>query len=157
MTQPAPVGYPENVGRVSQIITAALIGGVICFSIAAYFMTNEGEARFPIVSMVAAGVAGVNATLQFVVPQIMVSSQTAKLSGKAEPELSQGLAALYQSKLIVGMALLEGAALFNLVAYMSDGQVWTFGVVAALLAIMAIRFPSQGKFEEWATDLKRDL
>lgn len=148
---------PDRVGRVSQIVTGALIAGVVAMGVVTW-VTAKGDApALPVVSLVAAGFSGITVVMRFVIPAIMVASQKGMLSGVAEQELPQKLAGLYQTKTIVGMALLEGAAFFNLVAYMVDKQVWSYGIVTALLVLMAVTFPSQGQFESWVENMKREL
>ncbi len=148
----------RNIGRTAQIIAGALIAGVLMFAVVAFIVgKGEGPDRMPVVSVIAAAIAGINLVLRFVVPAIVVSSQTKSVVGTAEPKLTQLLAGIYQTKMIVGMAVLEGAAFLNLVAYIVEKQVWSYGVVACLLTVMIISFPSQTQFENWAEDIKRNL
>ena len=88
---------------------------------------------------------------------VIVNGQKRQLNQSPGDEQRSLLAGLYQTKMIVGMAVLEGAAFFNLVAYITEKQFWSYGVVAFLLGVMAISFPSQGQFESWAEEMKRDL
>ncbi len=154
MTGTPQPASPENVGRICQIIAAALMLGVICFSFVAFTVAKNPPATMPIISMVGAGFAGIATIVRFVLPQIMVAGMTRNLKPD-EPGILHRLASLYQTKMIIGMAVLEGAAFFNLVGYIVERQIWSYGVVAALLTIMAISFPSQTQFENWAEDIKR--
>ena len=148
---------PESVGRISQIIAGALMMGVVVFACIAFFIAKGDGLPFPMISFMAIGFAGVTTVMRFVVPTIILNGGKAQLKQAATDEQPMVLAGLYQTKTIVGMALLEGAAFFNLIAYIMEKQVWTYGVVAFLLAVMAISFPSQGQFESWAEEMKRDL
>ena len=148
---------PESVGRISQIIAGALVMGVVIFACIAFFIAKGDGPQFPMMSLMAIGFAGVATVMRFVIPTVIVNGGKAQLKQTAADEQPMVLAGLYQTKTIVGMALLEGAAFFNLIAYIMEKQVWTYGVVAFLLAVMAISFPSQGQFESWAEEMKRDL
>ena len=151
---------PESVGRTTQIIAGALIMGVVVFGGFAFIAVQTGEGlppQFPMISVLAAGFALMATLMRFVVPMIIVNSAKSQLLEADESERPNRLAALYQTKTIIGFALLEGAAFFNLLAYISEKQLWSYGVVAFLLGVMAISFPSQGQFENWAEEMKRDL
>lgn len=147
----------QSVGRTAQIIAFALITGVLVFAAIAYFVAKGKPAAFPIVSYMGVGFAVINLTMRFVVPAYLVSMQKRSLAGATEPDLTNSLAGLYQTKMIIGMALLEGAAFINLVAYIVEKQIWSFGVVGALVLVMVASFPTQWKIENWVEDMKRDL
>jgi hypothetical protein len=66
------------------------------------------------------------------------------------------LAPVYVSKTLLSDTPLEGAAFFNGIAYIIDGHWMTLAVVFAILAMMAITFPSQSQFESWAEQVQRD-
>ena len=148
---------PESVGRISQIIAGALIAGVLMFAGVAFVIAKGDGPQFPMISLMAVGFAGVATVMRFIVPTIIVNGGKAQLKLAPDNEKRTQLAGLYQTKMIVGMAVLEGAAFFNLVAYIQEKQFWSYGVVAFLLGVMAISFPSQGQFESWAEEMKRDL
>ena len=154
--QQSPV-TPESVGRISQIIAGALIMGVLTFACVAFFISNGEPAKSPMISLMAAGMAVMMIVIRFVLPTVIVNGGKAQLKQASGNEQPLVLAGLYQTKMIVGMAVLEGAAFFNLVAYIMEKQTWSYGVVAFLLGVMAISFPSQGQFESWAEEMKRDL
>ena len=55
------------------------------------------------------------------------------------------------------MALLDGAALFNLIAYIIDGQWFSLATAGFLLLLMGMMFPTVREFESWAEDIERNL
>lgn len=55
----------------------------------------------------------------------------------------------FQTRLIVRAALLEGAAFFNLIAFMIERQTWSFGIAGALAAINLSTFPSRDSVLYW--------
>ena len=153
---PQPVS-PESVGRTSQIISGALIMGIVMFGGVAFVVAKGAEDKVPMLAFIGIAFAGMNTVLRFIVPTIIVNAAKPKLIEANDADRMVQLAGLYQTKMIVGMAVLEGAALFNLVAYITDKQFWSYGVVAFLLGVMAISLPSQGLFESWAEEMKRNL
>jgi hypothetical protein len=59
---------------------------------------------------------------------------------------------MYQTRLIIGAAILEGAAFFNVVAYMLEHQPISL-VVAGLLALTLLaQIPTFGRLRNWAED-----
>ncbi len=148
---------PESVGRISQIIAGALIAGVVMFACAAFFVAKGEPAKSPMLALIGAGMAVMAVVVRFIVPTIIVNGAKARLKEASTTEVMAQLAGLYQTKMIIGMAVLEGAAFVSLIAYITEKQFWSYGVVAFLLGVMAISFPSQGQFEGWAEEMKRDL
>ena len=148
---------PAKIGRTSQIMAGALIIGVLTFACLAFFAAQGEPAKQPMIALMGAGMALMMLVVRFVVPTVIVNGGKSRLKEAADEEQQKILAVLYQTKMIVGMAVLEGAAFFNLVAYIVEKQFWSYGVVAFLLGVMAISFPSQGQFECWAEEMKRDL
>ena len=153
---PQQVG-PESVGRISQIIVGALIAGVVMFACVAFFVAKGEPAKSPMLALIGAGMAVMAVVVRFIVPTIIVNGGKARLKESSATEVMTQLAGLYQTKMIIGMAVLEGAAFVSLISYISERQFWSYGVVAFLVGVMAISFPSQGQFESWAEEMKRDL
>ncbi len=147
----------ESVGRTSQIIAGTLIAGVVMFACVAFFVAKGEPAKSPMLALIGAGMAAMAVAVRFIVPTVIVNGAKARLKEASATDVMAQLAGLYQTKMIVGMAVLEGAAFVNLVAYITEKQFWSYGVVAFLLAVMAISFPSQGQFESWAEEMKREL
>ena len=157
MTQYQPALDPNGVGRICQIIAGALVTGVVVFATVAFVIAKGDSPPIPFLSIAAAMFAGVATVMRFIVPVVIVNGGKPQLKQSSGDEQRSLLAGLYQTKMIVGMALLEGAAFFNLIAYIIEKQFWSYGVVAFLLGVMAISFPSQGQFDSWAEEMKRDL
>ncbi len=115
-------------------------------------MLRLGQAPEPdaFISIVAAAVAGVVVVVRQVVLGVM-SGQAVPKAGVAEPT-PQAAFGLYQTRLIVGLGLLEGAAFFNLIAYLLEGHWWSYLVVAALLTWMLASFPTRDRLRRWIDD-----
>jgi len=129
--------------------------GVLCFLGVALIMPSKPHD--PFMAYVAAAVAALNIGIRFIVPGVMDRAQLKKLPSSAPEELVGRLFAIYQTRMIVGLAILEGAAFFNLISYVVERQSWTLAIVGLLLVLMAMMFPTLNQFENWIEDIKRDL
>ncbi len=157
MIQASQPVSPESVGRTAMIIAGALIQGVLIFAVVAYFIGKGEPVQPPMISFIGAGTAVMMVVMRFILPTIIVNGAKVKLKEAGDSDLMSQLASLYVTKTVVGMAVLEAGAFLNLVAYIVEKQFWSYGPVAFLLLVMAISFPSQGQFESWAEEMKRDL
>ncbi len=129
--------------RVMQIIVAALAMGVVTFALLLLLVVrpvpDEGEPLFVYVGL---GL-GLLATLAGVtVPRLCANQMPATV-------------ATYQTTLIIGAALFEGAAFFNLIAYMIEGQVLSLVVAAILLLFMILLFPTVSRVHDWLESRRR--
>ncbi len=112
----------------------------------------------PLISYVALSFAVLALLLSFVVPKVMAAGWVREFaSGKqpvppvTEPGNLAGWLGMYQIYSLIGMALLEGAAFFQLIAYFIEGQPWSLGIGLGLLVVMLTRFPTQSGIERWVT------
>ena len=53
----------------------------------------------------------------------------------------------YQKRMIIRFALLEGAAMLNLVAALISRQPYSLALAGLMAAIMILRFPTRGRVE----------
>lgn len=60
-------------------------------------------------------------------------------------EVFVALAGTYQVELIIKVALLEGAAFYNIIAYRVEQQPWTLAIIAALLVFILMQFPTRSR------------
>ncbi|MGD9857932.1 MAG: hypothetical protein AB7U20_23555 [Planctomycetaceae bacterium] len=142
MSQPA--SSPEQVVRVLQIITGALVMGVVMF--AAIAGLAAGALSGPPSGVIVSGVAVVLAAASFVM-HLIVPPVIAKQAGHATD--TQGLYGVYQTKTIVGLAILEGAAFFNIVAAMIENNWWSLAIAGGLVFWMLALFPTQTRVAHW--------
>jgi hypothetical protein len=106
----------------------------------------------------------VNLALSFVVPNLAVTNWRKQLARGAAPKVKGGpteakqiypagdtgsLAQLYQTQLIVGAAMLEGAAFFAGIAFMLERNPIAAAVALVLLAVLAARFPTRDRVAGW--------
>ena len=126
--EPGSTGFPgpkfEASVRTVQIIALALIMGVVTFLGGVLVATASRIDDSPeMITKIAAGFAFLMLVNYFVIPPIIIKAQlkqaiAAGMNQKQDDEKIQKCCGIYQTQLIVGFALLEGAAFFNLVAMM---------------------------------------
>jgi hypothetical protein len=133
--------------RVMQIIAGALCAGALTFGLVAVIVVANGFERSetnPIVSLVGLGGAAFNWVLHFVIPP-----KVARVSpNDSQPNL-ETLYGVYLTRMIIGLALLEGAIFFNVVAYIIEQNWWSLAVASGLLFWMLIKFPTHTRVEHW--------
>lgn len=152
--------------RIMQIIIAALCMGVVTFGVILVVgdMAVE-EPELGALTLASIGMAVVNGCLSLVLPSLLVSQGCRKIADgtwqqanpqNAVPDTDSGkLVAVYQTTLIIGAALVEGAAFLALAAYMLEGH-WAAVVVAGVcLLVMAARIPTRTRLETWLDDQLR--
>lgn len=153
-----------------QIIAGALINGVVVFFVIAVFVLSpQVNNDPPLIAYIALGVGCLAVVMSFAIPNlIMASTKKSLIKGKPInlPDNYQGatnvgflgpLVGMYQTKLIISMAILEGAAFFNLIAYIIEGQRMSLIMTGLLVAIMATKFATRGGLENWLADEAKSI
>lgn len=160
MTSQPPVG-PDQVGRISQIIAGALMAGVVLFGVIVLVVIHPGrqqpfhDAGQPILTWMASGMAVVMLGMRAIVPALVASAGTRQALASGG-DLREALAPVYQTKTIIGNAMLEGAAFFGLVSYLIERNWISLCSAGAMLVVMAATFPSQSQFEGWVEQTRRN-
>jgi hypothetical protein len=114
------------------------------------------------VSLLASGFALVMFVNHLVIPGVVSNQQlkSAAEKGLAEDnEESRKLkvVGIYQTRLIVGLAMLEGAAFFNLVALLIEKNGLNLIFVIVALTLMLMKFPTRTKVSWWVQDKLREV
>jgi hypothetical protein len=151
--------------RTMQIIAGALISGVLIFMGVVLVVTQGNIGGIPnarLMTMIAGGFGFLMIVNHFVIPRIVSGAQLKQLaiSGILQQEEQvrvERMCAVYQTQLIIGMALLEGAAFFNLIAMMIEKSAVSLGVVSLLLGLMVVKFPTRIKVSWWIQERLREL
>ncbi len=148
----------KRVGRLvqpSQLIAAGLMSGALVFAFIAVIVRGGAlAARTGMLTLLAAFFAVVTAVASTVAIPIIDGAARRKIPLEAS-EATEWMAATaelaqaFQMRTILSFALIEGAAFFNLVVVLIDGSILSLGIAAALVALMAIRFPTRLKFVSW--------
>jgi hypothetical protein len=161
---PVPKRLDQQV-RVLQIIVGALMVGVISFGVVAIVLGSgkQGGGDSP-VWMIAAGFAVVMLIARHVMGVVMLNGSRRQIAnGTWQIPASRGqvdsfpadatdadrLLAVLQTVTIVQCALPEGAAFFNVIAYIVDGRVASLVMVAVLLLWMSSSFPTRDRVVNW--------
>jgi hypothetical protein len=137
-----------------QIIALALPQGVILFAIVA--VVGLGALSQPpsgtMFSFVAAGFAGFAFVAHLVFPRFMV----ARAPGGASPFTSEMQAcSAFQTQMIVRIAVLEGAAFFNVICSIIEHNWWSLGIAGLLVGWMLTNFPTRNRVERWIAEQRR--
>jgi hypothetical protein len=160
-----------------QIIVFALVMGIVSFLGVVVFIRhgpnppNAANNTGPMLTYLGIGFAALMLVLHFVLPLLFVSNVRRLIvkgawnpAGRGDPVSAEHLSRmsdadklcslfpLYQSQLIVSAAVLEGAAFFNLIAYLLEGDVVSLVVVGLLLAVMLVRFPTNNRAERFLSE-----
>ena len=130
--------------RSMQIIAGALIVGVVMalvvLAIIRHTTASGPPPAVPIFTYVGVGLALVGVIAHFIVPRHISSAQ--------QSADGHGLA-IYQARMIIGMALLEGPALYQGIAYFIEGQALALGLGGLLLLGIILQFPTRRRVEQW--------
>ena len=149
--------------RGMQIIAGALMMGVLMFlGVVLVATAGKFDGQPEMITMIASGFAFLMLVNHFVIPPIIIKAQlkqaiAAGMHQRPDEERIQECCGIYQTQMIVGFALLEGAAFFNLVAMMVEHCAASIAVVTLLLLLMVAKFPTRDKVSFWVQDKLREL
>lgn len=139
--------------RVMSVIAQALITGVIGFLAVAWFIKSDPapNAGTPMLTYMAAGFALINlsvrAIIMGVIPKNQIQLQRQYITDSEEGR--KRLAGIYQTRMIIDMALLEGSAFFAIIAWISESNDLALGIVGFLLVVMILSFPFKQRVLDW--------
>ncbi len=151
---------------IMQVIGGALVTGVLGFGFVAWGSATPDENASETISL-AAAVAGLLAVVtSFVVSRVIadqsIAARTRVDADAMSDQRQEGdvgpvafLAGVYQTSFIVGAAVLEGAAFFNLVVYFTGGQLYSIAVAGMLCMGIILLIPTRGRLERWVDDRLR--
>ena len=145
-----------------QIICFGLIMGVATATLMLCFVVHweNANARPTFISVGALGVGLLTLCMSFVLPGIVSRSATSAAAEQLNAEGSrldsnQGLkqlASVFQSKTIVGYALIEGGAFLNLMIFLLDVSLINLGFVIVTVVVMALLVPRGESLYSWVSD-----
>lgn len=152
--------------RTAQIILAALVMGVVMFGVVVLFGMPGGQAaQGSALTLLAVCFAGVDLVLCLLVPNLIAAVHRRKLAaGTWQAAPSRGpvpdtdagkLAMIYQVKMIIGAAMLEGGCFLALFAYMLERHLPSLVMAAVLLVALLAQFPTYGRVEAWIEEQLR--
>ncbi|EDL58719.1 hypothetical protein [Gimesia maris] len=140
------------------VIWLALIMGVVTFGMIVTFigLKEEPGKGLPVITYLGMGLAALMLVLRMIIPNMIARNQFTQAMQEAREEGNQDeeqmLGTFYQIfmvRMIIGLALLEGAAMINLVAVMVENQKLAFIPVSILLLVMIASMPTKSKLDGW--------
>ncbi|MDB5351877.1 MAG: hypothetical protein JWN86_3124 [Planctomycetota bacterium] len=160
---------PIGLVRTSQIIAGSLVAGV-CMFLTVTFVMRSPKAFAPapwdimppqaMITLLGLVMAAMMIVLSFVIPRQIVATSRRSLITTKPADLDKsdvtgnGLFGVYQTQMIIGLAMLEGAAFFNVIAFLIEGHIPSLMAAGVLVLIMLSRFPTQGNIAAWVEDQK---
>ena len=142
-----PVTTPEQAVRVMQIIAIALVMGVVLLGLISVFVVgalDDPPGGF-IISLIAAVFASGAFVMHLIVPGMMTPPPGRDTPSADELTLYQQ----FQARTIVGLAMLEGAAFFNIIATIVEHNWWSLAIAGCLVFWMLAMFPTQTRIKHW--------
>lgn len=145
-------GFDARV-QVMQIIVAALAMGVVFF-VAIGLMNLKGLAgQLDTLNWLGLGVALVAILLSVIVPSVISKAASPtqlaqQATDSSSPSYEQQVG-LYQVRLIVGCALLEGAAFLNAIVFQSAAHPLSLVALVVCVALILARFPTKRRIQNW--------
>lgn len=152
--------------RVVQVIVSALVAGALSFLIITVFMASKtgpaSEAKTtegsPLIFYVGLAATVLAIMARLVVPNAIEAAGRRALAAEPLPHpgtpadrsnLDGRLMALYQRRLIVAAALIEGPTFLLSTAYMLEHSQAALIVAMVMIALIAIHFPTQSRVSNW--------
>jgi len=139
------------------IIAISLISGMVTFAIVATITAPPAPKELDVISLVMAGVGAFAFLASFIIPGLVAGALLQQLQQKGTAGDEQQLLQVYQTRMIMRLGMLEGGAVANLFAYMTQGQQWSLIIVAWLVATMLMFFPTPGRINNWIQQRKELL
>ncbi len=155
--------YIAQAVRTMQIIVSALAAGVLMFLVMTLIIPAKDAPAEPFLAYMAVGFAVMAFAGWLIVPGIIANQARRSLAeGRVPQPTAQSeippevgvvghLVSVFQTRLIVGSALLEGAAFFGLIAFMIERQFLALSIAASLLLIIVSQIPTRNRVENWVT------
>jgi len=161
--QPQGPATPQAAVRVLQIIVFALVVGVLFFLGFALFTNKFAIGGAPdFLCYFGIGFALIVFVAHLVAPGVMQRTglrgvTKSKLEGKNADQKFMLLFPHRQTATIIACALLEGAAFFNVFAYMRFEYLWSLVTVLVLVVFLVFRMPTLNSAQDWAEQRAQEI
>ena len=133
-----------QVVRQCQILSAALIMGVVIFMIIAVGLVQIGNFEGGDLGGIFIAVGGVFAMAMLVASTVLKNSIKAPANAD-----EQTLLQVFSGRNLLQKAPLEGAAFLNILAYIVEQSIWSLGIATILLAAMLSTFPTRTRLDHF--------
>jgi len=162
MLNPLDVKIPVDMLRASQIISVALPVGAMTFLLVVLGLTvGNGQPlnqSFDVMTLVLLGLTILVMGSYLFVPASVAKSIALQQFSNVElakevikessPQIKQ-LAAIYQTSMIIGSALIEGIAFFAIVVVLLEQSVWALVIACATVLKLFLRIPTESRIQNW--------
>ncbi len=143
--------------KVVQLICFALITGVLLATLIFAGITDWQDVNTGMDPLVLIGVfiAMVIMVMAFMLPGIIgnaAATEARNTSKKRSDRRLAKLATAFQTKTIIQFALLESAALLNLILFFMEKSIISLALVAVLVALMLLALPRATSMEDWIAE-----
>jgi len=169
----------DRQAMVSQIIAFALVAGVTTFlGITLVIRSTGGKGLLApdpwniappsaIISLLSVVLAVIVTALSFVVPNTIAANMRRQFAkgkfptiGPDSPPIKDAMSAfrmIHQLRMIVGLAMLEGAAFLCVIAFMLEGRLPPLIAAGTLILLMVSRFPTRERIDRFVEDQQAKL
>ncbi len=140
--------------RVMQIIVGALTSGCIAVMVTMFLLRGDKapQPAMPTLTYLGLAFSGAAVLARIFLPRLIANQARSGITARDEASVVAALLPVFQTRLIIGAAILEGAVFFLAIAYMLEGQSLALGVGAALTLGIATQFPTTGSVSNWLTE-----
>lgn len=152
---------PRVLVRVLQIVTAAILAGPLLFLGFIFTQPAPPPVDTPSQSYIGAAAGAFVILMTMLIrlrprpASVPQDFRNDNFDPAADPVFT-ALLPVYQVEHIIKIALLEGVAFLNIIAFKMERQSWTLGVAGLLLALIVVRFPTVAGLQQRMADDSRD-
>lgn len=137
-----------------QIINGSLIMGVVMFLGIAILITQDQQPKEPELTYLALGFLAIGIILYAVIRLPIDQHRLRQLSKDQsfDPDSDEtflALAPAYQTERIIRLAIIEGGAFFNGVAYLTEKVWWSLAAMGLAILLMLVGFPTHTQIKAW--------
>lgn len=133
---------PESTLKATQIIASGLMAGVVStVGMVSFLVTNEVvgiHVQGNTISLVMAALTAMTLLLLAVLWNLPVKSTA-----------DRPVYTIWQQRMVLRFAFLEGGALFNAVACIVEREWWSFALLLGVLTLMILLFPTRKRFDRF--------
>jgi len=142
-----PIHIPAERLRAMQIIVGAMVFAVLMFAGVVVFVLHALDEQPT--DWIVSTVAVVFTCMGFVIHLIAPGIKTRQDLERVDTNDVNALCLIYQTKLIIGLPFLEGAAFLNIIATLQEHHWWNLAIAGGLVFWMLIMFPTETRVRQW--------
>jgi hypothetical protein len=140
----------------ARIIAGALIASPLLFGAVAFVIASRKAPGNPFLGYFSVFFSVIAIVMSTVIPNIATRSLLQQTKGTKDGNWLLALYGVFQARLCIRYALLEGAAFLCGIAYLQTALVWALVAMAVLVCVMIVRFPTRSQFDDWVRE-QREL